>query len=416
MEKDMSIIKIEVSVPEAIQALRQFRENRISALNTLSKELQDSVSKGINELLNTEFSLFLGEPDQSLNTRNGYKNKTYYLKGLGAISIRVPQSRKGGFNSSIIPSHEQIDPRIKEDIAILHLSGISNRTLSMISKRILGVEVSKDTVNQSLSLIQTQARKWLERDLDEAYWALYVDGTNFKVQRRGNVEKEPQLVVLGISESGHRSVLSVDPGYKDNADSWRAVFQSLKKRGLKTNAVRIGIMDGLPGLENVFREEFPMSQTARCWVHALRNAVAKTPSRLREPFKELAHKVMYSTSYDAAKTSFSELKIAMNKDAQRAVNCLEKDLDSLLCHYKFEKSYWRTLKTTNPIERVNKELKRRTKTMETLGEWSMESVLAFTILKLEMGWRSNKVNAKQFDNLKNVQNNVIEKTVQQLLP
>jgi putative transposase len=89
------------------------------------------------------------------------------------------------------------------------------------------------------------------------FWALYVDGTNFKVQRRRSTEKEPSLVVLGVDENNFRSILAIEPGSKDNVDSWRAVFSELKKRGLDGKSVRLGIMDGLPGLEKLFREEFP---------------------------------------------------------------------------------------------------------------------------------------------------------------
>jgi len=412
----MSIIKVEVSIPEAVTAIKKFKENRMDALNQITNTLKQSLSEGINNLLKTEMELYLGEPDQSLNSLNGYKDKVYHLKGIGAINLKVPQSRKGSFNSSIVPNRERLDPRLKEDLAILHLSGISNRTLAMISKRILGVKISKDTVNKSLQLIEDQARSWLQRDLSfKKYWVLYIDGTNFNIQRRGSTEKEPQLVVLGIDEDGYRSVLAVEPGYKDSAETWRAVFKELKSRGLNTEAVQLGIMDGLPGLEKVFKEEFQQAQTARCWVHAMKNIMGKVPSRLREPFKKLLDKIMYSSSYEAAKVNFNELKFAMRKDAQRAVNCLEKDLESLLCHYKFEKSYWRALRTTNPIERINKELKRRTKSMESIGEKSLECVIAFTILKLEMGWQRNKVNSKHFDNLANVKQNVIESTVEKLL-
>jgi transposase-like protein len=179
----------------------------------------------------------------------------------------------------------------EEDIAVLHLAGISNRVLSMISKRILGVEVSTDTVTKSLGSIEDKALKWLDRPLTEKYWALFVDGTNFRIQRRGSTEKEPTLVVLGIDSNNSMSILSMQPGHKDNAECWRQVFKDLSKRGLDTNFVKIGIMDGLPGLESVFCECFPNAVSARCWVHALRNALAKSPKRLQEAFKSLADQV-----------------------------------------------------------------------------------------------------------------------------
>lgn len=400
MQFTMGIIKIEVSLPEATKAIETFKRNRLKAFETLAFEVKSAVSHAVDQLLHAEMTIFLGQSDQVGNKRNGYEEREYALKGVGCIRIRVPIDRRREFKSGIIAPSEQIDPRLKQDMAVLHLAGISTRTLAMISHRILGVEVSADTISKSLGSIEEKATAWLTRPLTQNYWALYVDGTNFRIQRRGSTKKEPSLVVLGIDDKNRMSLLAVEPGTKDNTDSWRAVFSELTRRGLNSQAVRIGIMDGLPGLETLFQQTFTNSVTARCWVHALRNACAKTPERFREAFKKLAHAVMYATSEDAARVAFQALKNVMGRDAERAVHCLEKDLDSLLVHYRFEKSLWRALKTTNPIERVNREFKRRTKSMDSLGERTLETLLAFTALRLEYHWQRIAVNSPQLENLK----------------
>ena len=174
----------------------------------------------------------------------------------------------------------------------------------------------------------------------------------------------------------------------------------LDSTGLDFTAVRLGIMDGLPGLEPVFREEFSNSVTARCWVHALRNTMAKVPKRFTEAFKTLTRRVMIASDEQAARQAFAALKQAMGSDAPRAVACLEKDLESLLVHYRFDPKLWPSLRTTNPIERVNRELKRRTKTMETLGEQTLRIVTVFVALRLEFYWQQKPVTAFQINNLK----------------
>jgi len=174
-------------------------------------------------------------------------------------------------------------------------------------------------------------------------------------------------------------------------------------------------MDGLPGLEKVFREEFPNAVTQRCWVHSLKNALNKCPKRLREAFKLLADKIMYAAGQNDARKAFGHLKSQMRTDGSRAISSLEKDLESLLVHYTFDKSYWRSLRTTNPVERINKELKRRTKPMETVGEQTLEVIVAFVALKMEVNWRRHKVNAKHFDKLANMKNNAVENVVEQLI-
>lgn len=408
----MGIIKVEIKVPELVQALESFKENRTTALEALTNEIRHGVSDFFNAVLQTEMDLFLGRPDQSSNKRNGFREKEYALKGVGCLRIRMPTDRKREFESSMFPHREQIDPRLKEDIAILHLAGLSNRVMAMVSKRVLGVEVSTDTVTKSLDIIEGKALAWLERPLHKKYWSLFIDGTNFKIQRRGSTEKEPSLVVLGVDEENRMSILSISPGYKDNAESWREVFKDLVKRGLDPQAVQIGVMDGLPGLETAFKESFVRAVTARCWVHSLKNAMAKVPERLRPAFKKLAHAVMYASSEASARQAFRALKHEMGHDAERSVRVLEKDLNSLLAHYKFDQKLWRTLRTTNPIERVNKELKRRTKSMETLGERTLEVLLAFTAMRLEYHWQRVPVDTPHLEKLGGRKNKIEESFLQ----
>jgi len=411
----MAIVKIEVSIPELRKSLNLFKQNRIKALTQLSNDITDSVSNTLNILLNAEMSLFLGEDDQKDNKRNGYlPERTYALKGVGSIRVKIPVDRKGSFKSKIIPKHERIDPRLQEDIAILHLAGLSTRTLAMMSQRLLGVEVNKDTVTDSLGAIQGQAEKWLTRPISKKYWALYIDGTNFRIQRKGSVSKEPSLVVMGIDEDNYKSILAIEPGTRDSSECWRTVFSELKKRGLAVKSVRIGIMDGLPGLEKVFKEEFTNSVTARCWWHAMQNIMNKVSKRNSEKFKTLVHKIMYASSEDDARSSFNNLKLEMLNEENRAVKCIERDLDSLLAHYRFNKEFWVALRTTNSIERINKELKRRYKSMEKIGVKNLTCLLAFTALRLEMGWRRLPVNAIKYQNLKYTKQNKIEKTIAEL--
>ena len=412
--QDMGIIKVEVNFGELTQTLDEFRRNRIRALETITSDIRMAVSNTFNHLLNAEMEIFLGRMDQKGNKRNGYSQREYVLKGVGGIRVRMPIDRHRKFASAVIPAREQIDPRLKQDLAMLHLAGLSTRMLSMISKRILGVEISSDTVSKSLEVVEEKALAWLERPLTNPYWALFVDGTNFRIQRRGSTEKEPSLVVLGMGAENRMSILAITPGQKDNVFCWKAVFSDLKKRGLDASKVRIGIMDGLPGLESAFKEAFTNAETARCWVHALRNALAKSPKRLADAFKVLAHKVMYASSEDTARTAFAALKEQFDSDAQRAVSCLEKDLDSLLIHYRFEKSLWRCLKTTNPIERVNRELKRRTNQMETMGERTLRIVSAFTALKLEYNWQKTPMDAPQLLKLKYIKQNEMESAMEAL--
>ena len=413
----MGIIKVEVNLPELTEAITALEKERRRFFQLLHTELKTATANAIEQVLNSEITVFLGKNSEKDNKRNGYRIRNYAVKGIGGITFRMPTDRKRRFESALIPKNEQIDPRLKEDMAVFHLAGISTRDLKMMSKRILGVEISNQTVSNSLTTIEDRAVEWLTRPISGRYWALYVDGTNFYIQRRGSTEREPSLVVLGIDENNRKSILAIEPGTKDNVDAWAAVFSELIRRGLKTEDVRIGIMDGLPGLESLFKTTFPKAVTARCWIHALKNALAKTPARLRGAFKGMLTRVMYASSEDTAREAFKALKEAMGADAERAVYCIEKDLESLVVHYRFDKRFWIALKTTNPIERVNREFKKRSRAMGSMGEGLLESLLAFTALRLEMGWQQVPVDAKQLARLNNVgeKTNAIENTMAELL-
>jgi transposase-like protein len=165
MQVNMGIIKLEVNLPEAVQVIEEFLRHRVKALEAISTEVRSAVSSAVNQLLHTEMTDFLGKSEQSGNKRNGYQEREYALKGVGCIRIRMPVDWRREFASQIIPAREQIDPRIKEDMVVLHMAGLSTRTLAMVSKRVLGVEVSTDTVTQSLGSIEEKALQFLTRPL-----------------------------------------------------------------------------------------------------------------------------------------------------------------------------------------------------------------------------------------------------------
>ena len=400
MRLKLSIVKFEISGPELKKALEGFGQNRLRSIETLVEEGRNAVAGVISQLLAAEMTVFLGQPDQSDNKKNGSYERDYAFKGLGTVRLRMPTDRKSRFKSLIIPKHERMDPRLSEDLAALHLAGLSTRMLAVMGKRILGVEVSHQAISSALPMLAEEATKWLKRPLTKRYWALIVDGSYFNIRRRGSVEKEPALVVLGIDESNRRSVLAIEPGQRDNAETWRSLFRDLKARGLVSDAVKVGVMDGLPGLERVFKEEFPESVTARCWFHAMSNALAKTPKRLTDAFHVLAKRVMYASGEDAAREAFAALKEAMGDDCGRAVECLEKDLDSLVSHYGFPERLWRALKTSNAVERIHKEVKRRAKAMEAMGETTLTTLVAFTALRLEMKWQHRPIDSYETKQLR----------------
>jgi len=196
---------------------------------------------------------------------------------------------------------------------------------------------------------------------------MFVDGTLFSMRIAGSIDKEPVLVAIGVTESGHRTVLGLQAGDKESASNWRELFKDIKKRGLDGSHVTLGIMGGLPGFERVFKEEFPRAKVQRCQVHVARNILAKSPKKLRISIADEVRSIFYASSKAKALSFFKAFKSRWEKELPSAVKCLESSLDSCPTYLQFPEEEWVCLRTTNVIERINKEFKRRTKPMEIVA-------------------------------------------------
>jgi len=391
-----ALMKIVVKVRDVVTLATLFRESPAAAMQQVTEQMRDAVAATLERVMDAEIDLFLGEPAQRGNKRNGYVSRSYGMKGVGEVRLRVPRDRKGAFESSVVPRGRRYDEATERDLALLHLAGISTRTLSRVSGAVLGVPVSPQEVSESIDKVVPAAKRFLERPLGDRKWTyLYVDGTNFRV-RRTTVDREPTLVVIGVDDRGRKSAIAMVQGAADSREVWAAVFSQLKERGLRSEHVSLGIMDGLPGLANAFLDAFPTAKVARCWVHKARNVLPLVARRYRAAFKADWDAIAYATDEVAARTAFATLKTRWGGSCGDAVERLERDIEALLVHYSFPKEHWAALRTTNPIERVNKEFKRRTKSMETISSDKLKALLAFTALRLEFGWMSSSISSESF--------------------
>ena len=405
-----SVMKVIVRVADVAQLVQRFEQSPSLAMRDVVQEIRGGLRDVLERVMQGEIELFLGQDAQVRNKRNGYSARTFGIKGVGTVTLRVPRDRDGRFRSKVVPAHRRYDEATERDLAMLHLAGLSSRVLSQMSRSLLGISVSAQEVSNALHTIVPAAKAYLDRPLhDRRYVYLYIDGTNFRV-RRTTVDKEPTLVVLGIDEKGRKSVLSMMSGDKDSKSAWQTVFAELKVRGLDASAVKLGIMDGLPGLQDAFTDAFVHAQAARCWVHKARNVMTRVPRRYQAAFTVDWNKVGYAQDLSNARKAFEELKNRWSKDAGDAVVCMERDIEALLLHYSFPKEHWYALRTTNPIERVNKEFKRRSKSMEVVSPDGLKALLAFTALRLEQGWLSAPIGSNAHLNLKSKTNQLMGAT------
>ena len=399
------MVRITVDVSEAKGFLGRGREEGARLLFSLEDFARRWFREGLEGLLKSELTLLLEKEQEAgeENSRNGFRQRTLVLAGLGPVKFFIPRDRRSRYQSQFLPFRKRRTQGLDALAAEMFLAGLSTRDVSRVLERHFGEKMDSKEVSRVVEGTSSELDAWRERRLTEKYRFLYLDGANFKVRRNKQVEKIPFLAVIGVRAGDDKmEVLAIEVGDKEKKALWEELFRGLLRRGLDEKAVELGIMDGLPGLEEAFRAAFPNARTQRCQVHAARNAIKRVAKKDREAFKKDLHLVFYAKGEAKARKAFVQLKSKWGRPFPSAVQTIEKDLDSLLRFYQWEEKYWPSLRTTNPIERLNKEFKRRTKAMEvTGGENTTYRLLAYVALTMNMGWKKYSLSTpKHFYTLK----------------
>lgn len=398
------MLEVKVNVSEIKESIKEIAEAPGKIFTMVRYNVRESVGQYLSQLMEAELTFYLGREryvrgtKDRVNYRNGGYTRQFTLKGIGEVSVKVPRARKGGFETSVLPRSKQYEDQIREDLGLLYLTGVSTRTLSLISNRLVGRSLSHEEVSEANRSLTEGVEKWRNRDLSvEGIKYLFLDGVCFDMRIGAGVEKVSVLVAIGVTEEGQKLVLGLQSGDKESASNWREFIKDLKRRGLDGSRVQLGIMDGLSGLEKVFREEFPKAKTQRCQVHVAKNVLAKVTRTQKKKVADDLRSIFYASSKEKALEFYNIFRGRWQREFPSAVKSLENAINSCLTFFSFPEEEWISLRTTNIIERLNKEFKRRTKPMEIVaGENACYRLLAFISLRMELAWRSTpigKVNA-----------------------
>jgi len=389
-------MKVEISVPEVVEIFNEIQQTPEKLFDLIRVDIQETVGEYLSAMMNAEMTHFLGRKPYERtaakkNHRNGSYQRNFALKGIGNVQVQVPRDRQGEFQTNVLPKSKQYEKELAHDLSMLFLAGISTRSLSMISNRLIGRSISSAEISNVNKELSESVEKWRRRDLSpEHVKYIFVDGVNFRMRIGKSIELVPVLVAIGVTETGHRLVLSLQSGDKESSVTWREFFKDLKVRGLNGGNVSLGIMDGLPGLERVFIEEFPAAKVQRCQVHVSRNVLAKVPKKQKQEVADELRSIFYASSRKKAMGFYRYFVDKWEDTLPSAVACLDNSINSCLTFFDFPEEEWISLRTTNIIERLNKEFRRRTKPMEIVaGETACYRLLAFISLRMELHWRSN---------------------------
>jgi len=231
-------MNINISVPEVIELFKEIQVAPEKLFEIMRLDIRKIAGDYLNSLMKTELGIHLNRRRyercrDDINHRNGYYPRKFTVKSIGDVDVRVPRDRNGTFNTSILPKRRQYEDAVAKDLSVMFLAGISTRSLSMISKHLIGRRISHAEISNANRDLTDAVERWRTRDLSkEDIRYLFLDGVNFDMRISGSIEKVSVLVVIGISVKGHKMVLSLQAGDKESAPAWRELFKDLKSRNL----------------------------------------------------------------------------------------------------------------------------------------------------------------------------------------
>jgi len=341
-----------ISIPE--KAYEELLENSVTKL--LQEKLELLLREEINQYLKTE------RPNQP-NSRNGHYRRTFQTRYGTIRALRVPRDRMGHFQTQLFQPYQRREGWLEEAIIHMYKGGMSTREVAKFIESMYGTAYSPTTISNITQTVMEDIEQWQNRPLERRYAVIYLDGLYVKL-KRNTVSSEAVYLAMGIDEKGTRQILGFYVGGQESSNGWREVLKDLRKRG--ATDVLLGVFDGLPGLEEAFREMYPMADVQHCVVHKVRATFSKIRVLDKTAFLDDLKQVYTAIDGDVARAVFDGFKARWSKMYPKEVKAWEEQLPTLLTFYKYPQLLWPAIYTTNPIERMNKELRKRLKPMNSL--------------------------------------------------
>ena len=330
----------------------------------LDKTVRETVEKVLNDFLDAEADDLCGakryerSPDR-IDSRAGHYTRSLEHKA-GPLTLKVPKLRKVPFETAIIDRYRRKESSVEEALVEMYLAGVSVRRVEDITEALWGTRVSSSTVSELNQRIYGRIEEWRNAPIKDEHPYVYLDGLWLKRTWGGEVKNVSILVAIGVNQDGFRDILGVAEGAKEDAESWRNFLRHLKERGLK--GVRLIVSDKCLGLVEALGEFYPEAAWQRCVVHFYRNLISSVPA---DKVKEVmaAAKAIHAQEDQAAARGKAEL-VARKLEGMRlgkAARLVYEFVHETLAYYAFPREHWRSLRTNNPLERLNREIRRRTR-------------------------------------------------------
>jgi putative transposase len=347
----------------------------------------------INNVMQVERSKYL-QADEYERTEdrqghaNGYKPKTVKTR-IGEITFAVPQVREGGFYPSALEKGLRSERALVATLAEMYVQGVSTRKVKAITEQLCGIEISAMQVSRATAQLDAVLQEWRERPLGEIAY-LYVDARYEKVREAGQVRDAAVLLASGITPKGERQVLGVSVSLSEHESHWRAFLKGLKDRGM--SGVKLVISDDHEGLGAARRAVLGSVPWQRCQFHLQQNAGAYVPKQAMR--MDVAADIRSMFNAPDRKTAEQFLQAAIQKyavSAPRLSAWLEDNLSEGFTVFNFPLEHRKSIRTTNSLERINKEIRRRTRVVGVFpNEASCLRLISALLMEISEEWQIGK--------------------------
>ena len=331
----------------------------------LQSVFRGAIRLALESLLEEELRELVGASRyERTSARRDRRNGSYLRRMLtthGYLDVSVPRTREGGATGEVLGRYRRRTSEIDDAITAAYVNGVSTRGVGRVTEALLGEKVSRSSVSRVTKQLEGQVESLRSAPIAEPISYLYLDATFLDARWARSVENVSALVAYGIGPDGKRRLLGVTIGAEESEASWTDLLEQLLGRGL--SGTRLVISDAHAGLRAAVRRLLPEVPHQRCTVHLTRNITAKVPVRLRPRVAKLVVEVLHAPSLTEAKKRLRAFQDGLGAQVPEAAKCLAAGFSAATLYYAFPEAHWKRIRSTNGIERLNTEIKRRIKSI-----------------------------------------------------
>lgn len=324
--------------------------------------LKAAIQDVVQEVLEAEMDEAVGaRKSERTADRTSYRSG-YYSRGLitrvGKLELEVPQDRKGHFRTEVFERYQRSEKALVSSLAEMYVQGVSTRKVKAITEELCGHAFSASSISRINQSLDEELKKFATRKLEEEYPYLILDARYEKVREDGVIRSQAVMIAIGINWDGRRSILAVELANRESGTSWRDFLVGLKERGL--SGVGFVVTDDHAGLKKAIAELLPEAIWQRCYVHFLRNALDYLPRKADDDCIQELRWIYDRRDLEEAKHDLAAWLQKWQQKYPKLCNWVEENIEQTLSFYKLPLPHHKHLKSTNMLERLNEEIKRRT--------------------------------------------------------